>query len=117
MQGIGNPMYADPRLQTEQGIGNMTIGEVVSVVAETVVDMVKDPLAQNVDVGPPVRNSSMPGYGSGGAVSHLCVFASLLVNLGTHKSIIFMLVIAILETSAWTQSVDASDRRTVDDGL
>ena len=74
MQGIGNPMYPDPRLQAEQGIGNMTIGEVVSVVAETVVDMVKDPLARNVDVGPPQRHSSMPGYGSGGAVSHLYAF-------------------------------------------
>jgi hypothetical protein len=71
MQGIGNPMYPDPRSQAEQGLGNMTIGEVVSVVAETVVDMVKDPLARNVEVGPPPRHSSMPGYGSGGSVSHL----------------------------------------------
>jgi hypothetical protein len=45
MQGIGNPMYADLRLQVEKGIGNMTIGEVAHVVAETVVNMVKDPLA------------------------------------------------------------------------
>lgn len=69
MEGIGNPVYGDPR--DEKDIGQMTIGEIAGEVGRTVVNMVKDPLAKNVQVGPPVhssgRSSSMPGYGSGGA--------------------------------------------------
>lgn len=67
MQGIGNPMYADPRLETQKGIANMTLGEVVGTAGETIVAMVKDPLARNIDVPPP-RSGNFGGY-SGGSVS------------------------------------------------
>jgi len=63
MQGIGNPMYADPRLETHKGIGNMTIGEVVGTAGETIVAMVKDPLARNVEIPPPRQGHSGGGYG------------------------------------------------------
>ena len=69
MQGIGNPMYADPRLETQKSIANMTLGEVVETAGETIVAMVKDPLARNIEVPPP-RHYSGGGYGGGG-VSHL----------------------------------------------
>ena len=74
MQGIGNPMYADPRLEVQRGIAGMTVGEVAAVAGETIVAMVKDPLARNVEVPPP-RNA-MPGYGNRGGVSihnDLCI--------------------------------------------
>jgi hypothetical protein len=67
MQGIGNPMYADPRLETQKGIANMTLGEVVGTAGETIVAMVKDPLARNIDVPPP-RSGNFGGY-SGGSYS------------------------------------------------
>lgn len=71
MQGIGNPMYPDPRLQAQQGIGNMTIGDVAKEAGETIVNMIKDPLARNIEVVQPQRSSNMQGFGSGGAVRTL----------------------------------------------
>lgn len=70
MQGIGNPMYADPRLDAQKGIANMTLGEVVGSAGETIVAMVKDPLARNLDLPPP-RGHSGGGYGGGGGVSEM----------------------------------------------
>lgn len=77
MQGIGNPMYADPRLDVQKGIGNMTVGEVVGGVGETIAAMVKDPLARNVEVPPP-RHGHSGGYagGGGGVSTCLDVFVS-----------------------------------------
>jgi len=74
MQGIGNPMFPDPRLQqsAERGIGQLTIGEMVGTVGETVINMIKDPLAKNV---PDPRSGimptpgGMPGFGSASQVS------------------------------------------------
>ena len=63
MEGIGNPMFKDPRL--EQPTGSTTAGDILREAGETIVGMIKDPLARNVDIPPP-RSSSMPGYGSGG---------------------------------------------------
>lgn len=69
MEGIGNPMFADPRLNQKKDIGEMTIGDVVSGVKEGFVGMIKDPLARNTPttVGAP-RPGGMGGYGgpSGG---------------------------------------------------
>lgn len=49
MEGIGNPMFKDPRLESdEKGIGDMTIGEVMSTAKKGFVGMIKDPLARNV---------------------------------------------------------------------
>lgn len=56
MEGIGNPMFKDPRLDVDdKGVGQMTIGEVMSTVKDGVVGMIKDPLARNVGTS----NSSM----------------------------------------------------------
>lgn len=87
MQGIGNPMYADPRLESQKGIGNMTIGEVVGTTAETIAAMVKDPLARNVEVPPPSRGHSGGGYGGGGGVS----VAVLLCDYSYYFVMIFLL--------------------------
>lgn len=51
MEGIGNPMFKDPRLDPQpQGIGNMTVSDFAKEAKETVIGMIKDPLARNVDV-------------------------------------------------------------------
>jgi len=72
MQGIGNPMYSDPRMQhpssssLHQKIGTMTIGEVVGTVGETMKNMIKDPLARNIpDSAGTMPIPGMPGHGSG----------------------------------------------------
>lgn len=75
MQGIGNPMFSDPRLQSPkpqlaEKIANMSLGEVVGTVGETVRNMIKDPLARGI---PDARTGSMPipgmpGFGSTGQV-------------------------------------------------
>lgn len=63
MEGIGNPMYKDPRLDQSQGqgIGNMSVREMAKAAGETVVAMAKDPLARNVPMGPPRTQSSYAG--------------------------------------------------------
>jgi hypothetical protein len=72
-------MYADPRLEVQKSIANMTIGEVVGSAGETIVAMVKDPLARNIDVPPP-RN--MGGYGGGvSTIYDLVYFTALVVRL------------------------------------
>jgi hypothetical protein len=70
MEGIGNPMFKDPRLEPPD---NLTAGKVLSTAGETIVAMIKDPLARNVEPGggSPRHGSSMPGYGSGGAVRNI----------------------------------------------
>lgn len=62
MEGIGNPMFADPRLNQRKDIGEMTVSDVISGVKEGFVGMIKDPLARNI---PNVGGSSNPG-GMGG---------------------------------------------------
>jgi len=53
MDGIGNPMFADPRLEPQtKNIANMTATEVFMEAKETVLGMIKDPLAKNVQVQP-----------------------------------------------------------------
>lgn len=81
MDGIGNPMFKDPRHgQESKGIGNMTIGDVASAVGETVIGIIKDPLAKNATTrtnhsmpsvtvnygGNSNRVGNLPGYGGGG---------------------------------------------------
>lgn len=61
MEGIGNPMYKDPRLEQSQGGGGMTIGEMAKAAGETVVAMAKDPLAKNVPTAPPRHSSQYAG--------------------------------------------------------
>ena len=69
MEGIGNPMFKDPRL--DQSNQPMTAESFLREAAGAVTGMIRDPLARNVDLGPPpgARPGGMPGYGGGGTVS------------------------------------------------
>ena len=63
MEGIGNPMFADPRLSQNNhsnvaGLGQL--GEIASNVGGAMLDMIKDPLARNIE-------STIIGGGFGGA--------------------------------------------------
>jgi hypothetical protein len=79
MEGIGNPMFKDPRLEPQpQGIGNMTVNDIVNEAKSTVIGIIKDPLARNLDIQVTNRQGSMPRPGgsysgpSSGAVSLTC---------------------------------------------
>lgn len=57
MEGIGNPMFKDPRLEPEpQG---SSLNDFVSEAKSTVIGMIKDPLARNANVQ---VSDSNPGY-------------------------------------------------------
>ncbi len=63
MEGIGNPMFADPRLtqNSNAGVGGLgQLGEIASNVGGAMLEMIKDPLARNID-------STVIGGGFGGA--------------------------------------------------
>jgi hypothetical protein len=70
MEGIGNPQYQDPRLDSQgTGIANMTLGQVVAVTGQTLKAIYDDPLAKKATAPPPSHGgsgSSMQGYGGGG---------------------------------------------------
>lgn len=66
MEGIGNPMYKDPRLEQTQG--PPTTAEFLREAGETIVGMIKDPLARNLPQQP-----RMP---HGGSVRHIPTFCS-----------------------------------------
>jgi len=64
MEGIGNPMFPDPRLNQTKDISEMTVSDVISGVKEGFKGIIKDPLARNVPSsvvgGPrPYGNSSV----------------------------------------------------------
>ncbi|KAL9189387.1 hypothetical protein ACHAXT_009062 [Thalassiosira profunda] len=69
MEGIGNPMFADPRLaQTQQAASKMgQLGEMAKDVGGAMLEMIKDPLAKNASGGVPGPGGGgaggMPGYG------------------------------------------------------
>ncbi|KAL3917998.1 MAG: hypothetical protein SGILL_004450, partial [Bacillariaceae sp.] len=64
MEGIGNPMFKDPRMEPQpQGLGNMTVNDIVSEAKSTVIGIIKDPLARNIDVPVSNRTGSMPRPG------------------------------------------------------
>ena len=66
MEGIGNPMFADPRLSqnNHSNVGSVAglgqLGELASNVGGAMLDMIKDPLARNIE-------STIIGGGFGGA--------------------------------------------------
>jgi hypothetical protein len=74
MEGIGNPMFSDPRLEPQP---KSNLEAIIKDVGESFVGMIKDPLARNIDVrvsnghGEMPRPGGMQGYGShsAGAVS------------------------------------------------
>ena len=62
MDGIGNPMFSDPRLEPQgRSLANMTAVDVLNEAKETVIGMIRDPLAKNVHVVP--RSAGAGGYG------------------------------------------------------
>jgi hypothetical protein len=66
MEGIGNPMFKDPRLEPEPlSLANMTVNDIVNEAASTVIGIIKDPLAKNVDVRIGNNGGSMPHHSGG----------------------------------------------------
>ena len=67
MEGIGNPMFSDPRLEPEP---KSKMEAMMKEVGETVVGMIKDPLARGADArianahGEMPRPGGMQGFGS-----------------------------------------------------
>ena len=66
MEGIGNPMYQNQRTtsatassNTGFDIGTMTIGEIAKEATATLTNMIKDPLARNVELPPKYGNSTV----------------------------------------------------------
>lgn len=129
MQGIGNPMYADPRLEAQKGIAGMTVGEVVGVAGETIAAMVKDPLARKVEVPPP-RGGGMPGYGGGGVSLLLCneccgvsSFQCSVIHLTPILLTIHLITNAFIHickvfgSSSWTPPIGKRNRWRVDHGF
>ena len=94
MEGIGNPMFKDPRLEPQPvGLANMTLNDVAREVKDTVVGMIKDPLAKNVDAQVHNHLGTVPrpggGYQGGGvSVSFVEVFLSGTWQLMNHSFLI-----------------------------
>jgi len=63
MEGIGNPMFADPRLSQDKTLSDMTVSDVISGVKEGFVGIMKDPLARKVPTTAPRPGSMGGGYG------------------------------------------------------
>lgn len=61
MEGIGNPMFKDPRLEPE--VGNLTVNTIVNEAKSTVMGMIKDPLARNTSITISNNQGSMPRPG------------------------------------------------------
>ena len=81
MQGIGNPMFADPR--SAQSQGSSTVGDKLGAIGGAMLGMIKDPLAKNVPMTVPGAAGGMPGYGGPNARPDPVSFAYIL------KSFIF----------------------------
>jgi len=77
MEGIGNPMFKDPRMESAEvnvkTVGKMSIGEIAGAAMEGFAGIIKDPLARNVGNNAPMPNRNvgsgynpggMPGYGN-----------------------------------------------------
>lgn len=72
MEGIGNPMFKDPRLDPQpSGLANISIDQAVREAKETIVGMIKDPLARNAEAHNSQGNMPRPGgmYQGTGSVS------------------------------------------------
>jgi hypothetical protein len=100
IEGIGNPMFKDPRLEPNTGnLGNMSIKDVVKEAKATVVGMIQDPLARNVEahIGNQQGNVPRPGgyQGAGGGYQGASVslekwiFPKYLLLFLSHQSICF----------------------------
>eukprot|EP00536_Pseudo-nitzschia_multiseries_P000720 jgi/Psemu1/62794/estExt_Genemark1.C_90063 len=61
MEGIGNPMFKDPRLEPQSP--SLTVNDVVSEARDTIIGMIKDPLARNASVQISNKQGQMPRPG------------------------------------------------------
>jgi len=98
MEGIGNPMFKDYRIEANnaKSIGEMTIGDVAAAAVEGFKGIVKDPLARNVPgAAGGGHNPHRPGgYGGGGyggpsgGVSHFEVVCLVCVHYCMQNSVV-----------------------------
>lgn len=63
MEGVGNPMYSDPRYN---GAQPSNFREAVKEAGDVLVGMIKDPLARNVDIPPGGFPANVPRQGHSG---------------------------------------------------
>jgi hypothetical protein len=92
MDGIGNPMFADPRLEPPaRNLANMTAVDVLNEAKETVIGMIKDPLAKNVQMQP----RTAVGYGGPPQVRLDLVDPVVLRRVATDSHHCFVVVIAL----------------------
>jgi hypothetical protein len=70
MEGIGNPMFKDPRMEPQPiSLGSMSINDFAKEAKDTVIGIIKDPLARRADIANSNRTGEMPrpgGSGGGG---------------------------------------------------
>ena len=136
MEGIGNPMFKDHRLepQQQQGIGNLSVNDMVREARETVVGMIKDPLARGMDAQVNNHRGTVPrpggSYGgSGGGVSYcrgliwrgrhskIRISRIYIVILRLIFSVLFCFDCLVLGASTRSIGFDAADKRTVEHGI
>lgn len=140
MEGIGNPMFKDHRLEQNQGggmaIGNLSVNDMVREARETVVGMIKDPLARGIDAQMQNHRGSVPrpggayggpggSGGGGGGVSNVRLLGCVLLCDIQEKVYIIVILwlmlffICLLVFGTTTRSIgfDASDRWTMEYGI
>lgn len=81
MEGVGNPMFSDPRNDPRyNGTQTSSFKEVVREAGDVLVGMIKDPLARNIPTGPPQvhhvprqgHSGDLPGYNRSQVSDILC---------------------------------------------
>jgi hypothetical protein len=132
MEGIGNPMFKDHRLEPQQG--NLSVNEMVREARETVVGMIKDPLARGIEAQANNHRGSVPrpggsyggSGGGGGGVSYCRLrYTRTKKRISTISIVILRLIFSVLFCfdclvfGATTRSIgfDAAIRRTVEHGI
>jgi len=80
MEGIGNPMFKDQ--QSKGGAGSMSIGQVAAVAGETIVGMIRDPLARNAPTPPP--RTGVDREDTAGRTTHMEALRTLQAGISLH---------------------------------
>jgi hypothetical protein len=136
MEGIGNPMFKDPRSEPQQhGIGNLSVNDMVREARQTVVGMIKDPLARSMDAQAQNHRGTVPrpggAYGgTGGGVSYTTtdsiistiytlhhIFINPIHTRITHFSLLFLFFSQVYGATTRSIGFDESDRRAVEHGI